>query len=75
MVESKLHPCKPQTLFEEALTDLQGIVDHQRRRAVGLQPDRGLLSFESFHAARHHEGQQHVFQAVHAPLSRTLPRR
>src|SRR3989442_4365219 len=52
----KLRLRKSQTLFEEALANLQGIVDHQRSHAVRLQSDRGPLSFESFRAARHHEG-------------------
>ena len=57
------------------VADLQRIVDHQRRRAVGLQADCGLFAFELLQAARHHEGEQHVLQAVHSPLCRSLPRR
>ena len=40
---------KPAILFEEALANMQGIVDHQRSHAVGLQPDRGppACPFES----------------------------
>src|SRR6266481_5189336 len=71
----KLRLRESQSLFEETLANLQRIVDGKRSHAVALQSDCGLLSFESFRAAQHHEGQQHLLQTGQSSLSRSFPRR
>src|SRR5204863_5519972 len=66
---------KLQALLKEALANLQGMVDHHRGRPIGLHADRGLLPFEFLQASRQREGQQHVLQTIHTPLSHPLPSR
>src|SRR2546430_15190056 len=60
---SKLILSESKRCLEEALSNLQRIIDHQGRRTITLHSDARFLALQLFQIPRKHECQQHTLQA------------